>query len=196
MPAVSVAQNGGKLTIGYQGCVNGNSHYRKPKVTVCGASFVSEVQATSSADFEFEGQATVSSLTLTAESSGKIGIGKVTASSLTVHATSGGHIDLEDSCMDQCVFTTQSSGKIEGGTCNTLEVNESSSSNVEVTLTGSATRTVSSSAKLEVHGPAALAACLRAPEAESRSTRRAQHIVLSRRQRSKDLSRFGLSHLM
>jgi len=48
MPAVSVAQNGGKLTIGYQGCVNGNRRYRKPKVTICGAFFVSKVQAWSS----------------------------------------------------------------------------------------------------------------------------------------------------
>lgn len=153
MPAVSLAQNGGTLTIGYQGCVIGNSRYRKPVVSICGASFVSEVQATSSADFEFKGSATVSSLTLTAESSGKIEIDSVTASKVTAHATSSGKIDLGDSQTDQCVFTTQSSGKIEGGTCNTLEVDASSSSKVEITLTGSASGTVASASKLEVEGP-------------------------------------------
>jgi len=152
MPAVSVTQNGGKLTIGYQGCVIGNSRYRKPVVSICGASFVSEVQATSSADFEFKGSATVSSLTLTAESSGKIEIDSFTASTVTAHATSSGKIDLGDSRTDQCVFTTQSSGNIEGGTCNTLEVDASSSSKVEIILTGSASGTVASGSELEVEG--------------------------------------------
>lgn len=160
---LDVSVNSGVLTIGWQNSVwsLGCNELPEPDVLVKSPTFLTSISASASAEVQYPPRGgpkgyglgpTVDSITLSATSSGKVQVKSLTVTSADISASSSGEVDVKYMTADTVTITASSDGDVDGGKTNNMEIQGSSGAEVEFTITGTATGSLSSGAVLKHSG--------------------------------------------